>query len=198
MALFRVEANAARFNASARRMAMAELPEDMFIAAVKEAVAADARWFPPVDGGALYLRPFMFASEVFLGVKPAAEYQFLVITSPVGNYFKSGAPAISLWVSEDYTHAAPGGTGAAKCGGNYASSLVAQREAIAKGHDQVVFLHAAEQRWIEELGGMNMVFGFDDRSLRPPPLTGRLLPGITRAENIQLSKHEGLTVGRGR
>src|SRR3546814_10979675 len=83
-------------------MAMAERPEDMFIAAVKEAVAADARWFPPVDGGALYLRPFMFASEVFLGVKPAAEYQFLVITSPVGNYFRSGAPAISLWVSEDY------------------------------------------------------------------------------------------------
>src|SRR3546814_3012513 len=114
MALFRVEANAARFNASARRMAMAELPEEMFIAAVKEAVAADASWFPPLDGGALYLRPFMFASEVFLGVKPASEYQFLVITSPVGNYFKSGAPAISLWVSEDHTRAAPGGTGAAR------------------------------------------------------------------------------------
>src|SRR3546814_15300222 len=118
-------------------MAMAERPEDMFIAAVKEAVAADARWFPPVDGGALYLRPFMFASEVFLGVKPAAEYQFLVITSPVGNYFKSGAPAISLWVSEDYTRAAPGGTGAAKCGGHYPSTLVAQRQALRNGRAPV-------------------------------------------------------------
>ena len=194
MALFRVEANAARFNASARRMAMAELPEELFIAAVKEAVAADAAWFPPVDGGALYLRPFMFASEVFLGVKPASEYQFLVITSPVGNYFKSGAPAISLWVSEDYTRAAPGGTGAAKCGGNYASSLVAQREAIAKGHDQVVFLDAAERRWIEELGGMNMFFVMGDGSIVTPPLTGTILPGITRDAIITLAKDAGLTV----
>lgn len=194
MALFRVEANAARFNASARRMAMAELPEELFIAAVKEAVAADAHWFPPVDGGALYLRPFMFASEVFLGVKPASEYQFLVITSPVGNYFKSGAPAISLWVSEDYTRAAPGGTGAAKCGGNYAASLVAQREAIAQGHDQVVFLDAAEHRWIEELGGMNMFFVFDDGSIVTPPLTGTILPGITRDAIITLARDAGLSV----
>ncbi|MDR6834446.1 MULTISPECIES: branched-chain amino acid aminotransferase [unclassified Sphingopyxis] len=194
MALFRVEANAARFNASARRMAMAEMPEELFIAAVKAAVAADAAWFPPVDGGALYLRPFMFASEVFLGVKPAAEYQFLVITSPVGNYFKSGAPAISLWVSEDYTRAAPGGTGAAKCGGNYASSLIAQREAIAKGHDQVVFLDAAEHRWIEELGGMNMFFVMGDGSIVTPPLTGTILPGITRDAIITLARDAGLTV----
>src|SRR3546814_9280731 len=98
-------------------MAMAELPEELFIAAVKEIVATDAGWFPQVEGAALYLRPFMYASEVFLGVKPAAEYHFLVIASPVGNYFKSGAPAVSLWVSEDYTRAAPGGTGAANCGG---------------------------------------------------------------------------------
>src|SRR3546814_9878973 len=103
MALFRVSANAARFNESARRMAMAELPEDLFVAAVKEIVAADANWFPPVAGGALYLRPFMYASEVFLGVKPASEYHFLVIASPVGTYFTSGAPAVSRWVSEDYT-----------------------------------------------------------------------------------------------
>ena len=194
MALFRVDANAARFNASARRMAMAELPEELFIAAVKEAVAADAHWFPPVDGGALYLRPFMFASEVFLGVKPAAEYQFLVIVSPFGNYFRLGASAISLWVAEDYTRAAPGGTGAAKCGGNYASSLIAQREAIAKGHDQVVFLDAAEHRWIEELGGMNMFFVFDDGSIVTPPLTGTILPGITRDTIITLAKDAGLTV----
>ena len=194
MALFRAEANAARFNASARRMAMAELPEDLFIGAVKEIVAADAGWFPRVYVAALYLRPFMYASEVFLGVKPASEYHFLVIASPAGNYFKSGAPAVSLWVSEDYTRAAPGGTGAAKCGGNYAASLIAQREAIAKGHDQVVFLDAAEHRWIEELGGMNMFFVFADGSIVTPPLTGTILPGITRDAIITLAKDAGLTV----
>src|SRR5690606_23288664 len=198
MALFRVEANAARFNASARRMAMAELPEELFIAAVKEIVRVDANWFPQVAGGALYLRPFMYASEVFLGVKPSAEYHFLVIASPVGNYFKSGAPAISLWVSEDYTRAAPGGTGAAKCGGNYASSLVAQREAIAKGHDQVVFLDAAEHKWIEELGGMNLFFVFDDGRIVTPPLTGTILPGITRDSLITLAREEGLDVAEER
>jgi branched-chain amino acid aminotransferase len=194
MALFRVQANAARFNASARRMAMAELPEEMFIAAVREIVRADAHWFPPVDGGALYLRPFMYASEAFLGVKPASEYHFLVIASPAGNYFKGGAPAVSLWVSDHYTRAAPGGTGAAKCGGNYAASLVAQSEAIAKGHDQVVFLDAAEHRWIEELGGMNMFFVMDDGSLVTPPLTGTILPGITRDALITLAREAGLTV----
>ena len=194
MALFRVEANAARFNASARRMAMAEIPEELFIGAVKAAVEADADWFPPVAGGALYLRPFMYASEVFLGVKPASEYHFLVIVSPVGNYFKSGAPAVSLWVSEHYTRAAPGGTGAAKCGGNYAASLIAQQEAIAKGHDQVVFLDAAEHRWIEELGGMNMFFVFDDGSIVTPPLTGTILPGITRDAIITLARDADLTV----
>ncbi|HET6538748.1 MAG TPA: branched-chain amino acid aminotransferase [Sphingopyxis sp.] len=194
MALFRPEANAARFNESARRMAMAEIPEDMFLEAVKALVAVDKNWFPPVDGGALYLRPFMYASEVFLGVKPASEYHFLVIASPVGNYFKSGAPAVSLWVSEDYTRAAPGGTGAAKCGGNYAASLIAQQEAIAQGHDQVVFLDATEKRWIEELGGMNMFFVFDDGSIITPPLSGTILPGITRDAIITLARGAGLTV----
>lgn len=194
MGLFRAEANAARFNDSARRMAMAEIPEELFLAAIREIVHADAAWFPPVDGGALYLRPFMYASEVFLGVKPAAEYHFLVIVSPVGNYFKSGAPAVSLWVSEDYSRAAPGGTGAAKCGGNYAASLVAQQEAIAKGHDQVVFLDAAENRWIEELGGMNLFFVFDDGSIITPPLSGTILPGITRDSIITLARDAGLTV----
>lgn len=194
MALFRVAANAQRFRASARRMAMAELPDDLFITAVEELVRADADWFPPVDGGALYLRPFMFASEVFLGVKPAAEYQFLVIASPVGAYFKSGAPAISLMVSDDYTRAAPGGTGAAKCGGNYAASLIAQREASAQGYDQVVFLDAAERRWIEELGGMNMFFVFADGSVATPPLTGSILPGITRDTIMTLARDAGLAV----
>ncbi|NCU12455.1 MAG: branched-chain amino acid aminotransferase [Sphingomonadaceae bacterium] len=193
MALFRPEANAARFNASARRLAMPELPEALFIAAIEELVRADAGWFPTVEGGSLYLRPFMIATEAFLGVRPAKAYKFIVIASPAGNYFKSGAPAVSIWVS-DYTRAAPGGTGAAKCGGNYAASLVPTAEAFAKGHDQVLFLDAAEHRWIEELGGMNLFFAFADGSLLTPPLTGTILPGITRDSLITLAREEGLTV----
>lgn len=194
VALFRPDANAARFAASAERLAMPALPDALFIGAIRELVLADRDWFPSVEGGSLYLRPFMFASEAFLGVRPAKEYTFLVIASPVGNYFKSGAPAVSIWVSEDYTRAAPGGTGAAKCGGNYAASLVPQAEAIERGHDQVVFLDAAEHRWIEELGGMNLFFVFDDGTLITPPLTGTILPGITRDSLMALAREEGLAV----
>ncbi|HVR91306.1 MAG TPA: branched-chain amino acid aminotransferase [Novosphingobium sp.] len=193
-ALFRPEANARRFNVSALRLAMPALPEELFIESVRQLVAADHDWFPPVEGGSLYLRPFMFASEVFLGVRPAKQYKFLVIASPAGNYFKSGAPAVSIWVSRDYTRAAPGGTGAAKCGGNYAASLVPMAEAIAQGHDQVVFLDAAEHRWIEELGGMNLFFVFADGTLVTPPLSGTILPGITRDSLLDLARDEGLTV----
>ncbi len=194
ISLFRPDQNARRFNASAQRLAMPEIPEDTFIDAVKELVKADADWFPSVEGGSLYLRPFMFASEPFLGVRPAKEYKFLVIASPAGNYFKSGSPAVSIWVSSDYTRAAPGGTGAAKCGGNYAASLVPQAEAIERGHDQVVFLDAVEKKWIEELGGMNLFFVFDDGTLITPPLGGTILPGITRDALITLAREEGLTV----
>ena len=192
--LFRPQANAARFNASALRLAMPEMPEELFIEGIRQIVLADREWFPDIEGGSLYLRPFMFASEAFLGVRPAQEYKFLVIASPAGNYFKSGAPAISIWVSEDYTRAAPGGTGAAKCGGNYAASLVPQAEAIARGHDQVVFLDAAERKWIEELGGMNLFFVFADGTLITPPLGGTILPGITRASLLEMAADEGLTV----
>lgn len=197
ISLFRPEANAARFNASARRLAMPELPEDLFVEAVRQQVMADKDWFPSVEGGSLYLRPFMFASEAFLGVRPAREYKFLVIASPAGNYFKSGAPAVSIWVS-DYTRAAPGGTGAAKCGGNYAASLVPTAEAFARGHDQVLFLDAAERKWVEELGGMNLFFVFDDGSILTPELTGTILPGITRSSLLTLAAEEGLTVREGR
>lgn len=194
MALFRPDANAARFRASAQRMAMAELPDAIFIESVKALVRADADWFPDVEGGSIYLRPFMIASEVFLGVKPSAEYLYLVIASPVGAYFKADTPAISLWVSRDYTRAAPGGTGAAKCGGNYATSLVAQAAAIKMGYDQVVYLDAVERRWVEELGGMNLFFVFEDGSLQTPPLGGTILPGITRDALLTLARDEGLTV----
>ncbi|WP_374280282.1 branched-chain amino acid aminotransferase [Novosphingobium sp.] len=193
MALFRPDANARRFNASAKRLAMPELPEDLFVEAIHQLVRADKDWFPTVEGGSLYLRPFMIATEAFLGVRPAKQYKFLVIASPAGNYFKSGAPAVSIWVS-DYTRAAPGGTGAAKCGGNYAASLVPTAEAFAQGHDQVLFLDAAEHKWIEELGGMNLFFVFADGSLITPPLTGTILPGITRDSLLTLAREEGLNV----
>jgi branched-chain amino acid aminotransferase len=193
-ALFRADANARRFRNSARRLAMAELPEELFLESIRRLVEIDRDWIPESDGGSLYLRPFMVASEVFLGVKPSAEYIYMVIASSVGAYFKGGAPAVTLWASRNYTRAAPGGTGDAKCGGNYAASLLAQSEAIREGCDQVVFLDAAERRWIEELGGMNIFFVFDDGSLVTPPLAGTILPGITRDSLITLARGMGLTV----
>ncbi|WP_336966528.1 branched-chain amino acid aminotransferase [Sphingobium aquiterrae] len=193
-ALFRPEANARRFAESATRMAMPVLPEDVFIESVRQLVEIDRAWIPSGEGGALYLRPFMFASEVFLGVRPAHEYLYLVIASSVGAYFKGGAKAITIWVSQDYTRAAPGGTGAAKCGGNYAASLVAQAQAIEKGCDQVAFLDAVERRWVEELGGMNLFFVFDDGTMVTPPLSGTILPGITRDSILTLARDQGITV----
>lgn len=190
--LFRPDANARRFRDSADRMAMAQLPEDVFIDAVEQLVRIDAAWIPGGEGS-LYLRPFMIASEVFLGVKPSAEYIFAVIASPVGSYFKGGPAPVSIFVSEHYTRAAIGGTGAVKCGGNYAASLRAQAEAIEHGCDQVVFLDALERRYVEELGGMNVFFSFDDGSLLTPPL-GTILPGITRDSIIKLARDAGKQV----
>ncbi|MDC0887057.1 branched-chain amino acid aminotransferase [Altererythrobacter sp.] len=191
--LFRPEENARRFNRSADRLAMPHLPEDLFLQAIRELLAADKDWFPTVEGGSLYLRPFMIATEAFLGVRPAKQYKFMVIASPAGNYFKSGAKAVSIWLS-DYTRAAPGGTGAAKCGGNYAASLVPTGQAFANGHDQVLFLDAVERKWVEELGGMNLFFVMDDGTVITPPLTGTILPGITRDSLITLLREEGLSV----
>jgi branched-chain amino acid aminotransferase len=136
----------------------------------------------------------MIASEALLGMKPSSEYLYCVVAAPVGAYFKGGASAVTLWVSENYTRAAPGGTGAAKCGGNYASSLAAQAEAVREGCDQVVFLDAVQRRWVEELGGMNVFFVFDDGSLQTPPLTGTILPGVTRDSLIVLARDMGLKV----
>jgi branched-chain amino acid aminotransferase len=193
IALFRPEQNARRFQASAARLAMPELPEAVFLQAIDELVKIDAAWIP-ADEGSLYLRPFMFATEAFLGVRPSYEYLFLVIASSVGSYFKGGAKAVTVWLSDRYTRAAEGGTGAAKCGGNYAASLLAQAEAIEHGCDQVVFLDAAQHRWVEELGGMNVFFVLDDGSLITPPLSGTILPGITRDSIITLARGEGRTV----
>ena len=192
--LFRPDANARRFRASAERMAMVPLPEPMFLDAVRKLVITERDWIPSIPGGSLYLRPFMVATEVFLGVKPSSDYLFGVIASSVGAYFKGEVPAVSLWVSQEYTRAAPGGTGAAKCGGNYAASLMAQAEATRRGHDQVLFLDAVERRWIEELGGMNIFFVFDDGSISTPPLGGTILAGITRDSIIRLARDRGLVV----
>ena len=191
-ALFRPRDNARRFQASARRMAMPELPEELFLESVRALVRTDKDWIPDGADGALYLRPFMFASESFLGVRPAGEYLYAVVASSVGPYFKGGAPAVTLWATREYSRAAPGGTGAAKCGGNYAASLIAQAEATRQGCDQVVFLDAIERRWVEELGGMNIFFVFDDGSIATPPLGGTILAGITRDSILRLAADLGL------
>lgn len=193
-ALFRASENARRFRESAERLSMAPLPEAMFLESIRALVRADRDWIPEGDGASLYLRPFMFASETFLGVRPAHEYLYMVIASPAGAYFKGGAPSVTLWTSDQYTRAARGGTGAAKCGGNYAASLVAQAEAIEQGCDQVVFLDAVENRYVEELGGMNVFFVFEDGSIQTPPLSGTILPGITRDSLLTLARDAGVTV----
>ena len=193
-ALFRPEANARRFARSAIRMAMPPLPEDMFLESVRALVRADRDWIPATEDGSLYLRPFMIANGSFLGMRPSTEFIYAVIASSVGAYFKGNTPAVSLWVTREYVRAAPGGTGEAKCGGNYAGSLVAQAEAIRNGCDQVVFLDAVERRWVEELGGMNVFFVFADGSIQTPPLDGTILHGVTRDSILRLARDMGLTV----
>jgi branched-chain amino acid aminotransferase len=194
VAMFRPDANAARFAQSAQRMAMPQLPVETFLQSLHELIRIDRSWLPTSDEGSLYLRPFAYASEVFLGVRPSMEYLYLVIASPVGPYFSGGVKPVSVWVTPDYTRAAPGGTGAAKCGGNYAAGLSAQAEAIENGCDQVVYLDAVERKYIDELGGMNVFFVLDDGSLVTPPLTGTILPGITRDSVIKLAGRDGRKV----
>jgi branched-chain amino acid aminotransferase len=191
---FRPYDNARRFGRSAHRLALPVLPEDLFVAASDELVGIDQDWVPREVEKSLYLRPFMFASEVLIGVRPADEVLFLLIAFPSGAYFPQGIKPVTIWLSEDYTRAAPGGTGAAKCAGNYAASLIAQQEAIAEGCDQVVFLDAVERRWVEELGGMNLFFVFDDGSMVTPELTGTILEGITRESLIVLAGEQGTKV----
>jgi branched-chain amino acid aminotransferase len=184
---FRPEENAARMVRSSKRLALPELPVGDFIASVDALVRADQRWVPePAGEKSLYVRPFMFASETFLGVRPSQHVTYMVIASPAGAYFAKGVRPVSIWLSEDYTRAGRGGMGAAKTGGNYASSLVAQAEAIDEGCDQVVFLDAAEGRYVEELGGMNLYFVQDDGTIVTPATSGTILEGITRSSIIEL------------
>jgi branched-chain amino acid aminotransferase len=192
--MFRPEANAARFRRSAERMAMAPLPDELFLASLEELIRVDQAWIPTDEDGSLYLRPIMYASEAFLGVRPAAEYLYLVIACPVGSYFKGGVKPVAVWASRDYTRAAPGGTGAAKCGGNYAASLSAQAQAIEHGYEQVVFLDAVHRRYVDELGGMNAFFVYDDGTLVTPPCAGTILEGITRDSVMTLARENGMKV----
>src|SRR4051794_21571443 len=194
VSMFRPDANAARFAQSAQRMAMPQLPQATFLESLRQIIRIDRQWIPETEEGSLYLRPFAYATEVFLGVRPATEYLYLVIASPVGAYFSGGVKPVSVWVTPDFTRAAPGGTGAAKCGGNYAAGLSAQAEAIENGCDQVVYLDAVERKHIDELGGMNVFFVLDDGPLVPPPLTGTILPGITRDSVIKLAGRAGRKV----
>ncbi|MBW1604449.1 branched-chain amino acid aminotransferase [Streptomyces sp. JJ66] len=201
VAMFRPEANAARFQRSARRLAMPELPVETFVEACELLIRQDAAWVPGSGEESLYLRPFMFAAEVGLGVRPANEYLFVVIASPAGPYFPRGVKPVSVWLSEEYVRAAPGGMGEAKTGGNYAGSLVAQAEAAQQGCDQVVWLDATERRWVEEMGGMNLYFvrgsGADARIVTPA-LTGTLLPGITRDSLLGIAADLGYGTEEGR
>ena len=191
---FRPEANAERMQRSCRRLALPQLGVDDFVGSLRALVEVDKAWVPAVGTGetSLYLRPFMFASEAFLGVRPAAAVTYAVIASPAGAYFSGGLKPVTLWISQDYARAGAGGTGAAKCGGNYASSLAGQLEGIEHGCDQAVFLDSGTHTYIEELGGMNLFFVTSDGKLVTPELTGTILEGITRSSILELAKELGL------
>lgn len=196
--LFRPEANAERMARSSHRLALPVLPTDDFIAAVEALVSVDQRWVPAAEGEkSLYLRPFMFASERFLGVRPSQHVTFMVIASPAGAYFSGGIKPVNLWLTTEYSRAGRGGMGAAKTGGNYASSLVAQQEAYAHGCDQVVFLDSQEGAYVEELGGMNLYFVLRDGSVATPA-TGTILEGITRSSIIEILRGMGREVSERR
>ncbi|QGZ38595.1 branched-chain amino acid aminotransferase [Pseudoduganella flava] len=194
VSLFRPEANWERFNRSAHRLAMPAIPQDVFIGAAEALVALDQAWVPSGSGESLYLRPFMIATDPFLGVRPSDEYLFLIIASPAGEYFPQGLKPVSVWASKEYVRAAPGGTGEAKCAGNYAASLLAQAEAKDHGCDQVIWLDAIQRELIEEMGGMNLFFVYRDGGepvIVTPALTGTLLPGITRLTLLSLAADLG-------
>ncbi|WP_406309632.1 branched-chain amino acid aminotransferase [Streptomyces sp. NBC_00623] len=198
VATFRPEANAERFQRSAHRLAMPELPVETFIEACDVLVQQDKAWVPAHGGEeSLYLRPFMIASEVGLGVKPANEYLFIVIASPAGAYFPGGVKPVSIWLSENRVRAVPGGMGDAKTGGNYAASLLAQAEAAEKGCEQVAYLDAVEHKWVEELGGMNLYFVYGDKIVTPA-LTGSLLAGVTRDSLLRVARDLGYESEEGR
>ncbi len=192
--MFRPAFNAARFNASARRMALPELPVNDFVASMVDVVRAAPEWVPSTPGSSLYLRPFMFASEAFLGVHAADRVSYYMIASPVGPYFSQGLAPVNIWVTRDYHRAGPGGTGAAKTAGNYAASLLPQREAAERGFDQVCFLDARTSTALEELGGMNVFVVDANGEVTTPALSGTILEGNTRSAVIRVLRDQGMVV----
>lgn len=198
IAAFRPDENARRFQRSAQRIAMPELPEADFLESLRELIGVDKAWVPEAGESSLYLRPFMISTETSLGVnRPANSYLYMVIASPAGSYFSGGVKPVTVWLGHEYVRAAPGGTGAAKFAGNYAASFVAQAQAVENGCDQVVWLDAVERRAVEEMGGMNLFFVFgsgSDARLVTPELSGSLLPGVTRSSLLRLGADLGLAV----
>jgi branched-chain amino acid aminotransferase len=198
---FRPRANAARFNRSAIRMAMPLLPEEIFIQAIELLVTQDREWVPAAAEQSLYLRPFMIATHVGLGVsRPSSEYLFAVIASPAGAYFSGGMQPVSVWVAQDYIRAAAGGTGEAKTGGNYAGGFVGQLQAVEHGCEQVVWLDATERRWVDELGGMNLFFVYGSgphARIMTPAVNGTLLPGIIRESLLIMAADLGIPAEEG-
>jgi len=193
ISLFRPEANAKRFAKSAARIALPEMPVDFFVKTVEELVKQEKDWVPKKIGESLYLRPFLIATEVGLGVRPSNHATYVLIATPAAAYFNA-AKAVTVWISTEYVRAALGGTGEAKCGGNYAASLLAQKQAAQEGCDQVVYIDAKERKWVEEMGGMNLYFikgSGKEATIMTPKLTGTLLPGITRDSILTLANDLG-------
>lgn len=193
VALFRPEMNARRFNQSAVRMCLPEVPEELFLQGIEQLVALERDWIPTAEGTSLYIRPTMIAVEPFLGVHPSSHNYFYVILSPVGAYYAAGFNPINIMVEDHYVRAVAGGTGDAKTGGNYAASLKAGEEAKQKGYAQVLWLDGKERRFIEEVGAMNMFFAYGNHIITAP-LTGSILSGVTRDSVLKLAPTLGYTV----
>jgi len=193
IALFRPEMNSRRFNRSADRICMPEVPEALFLNGIEQLVKLEKEWVPGSPGTSLYIRPTMIAVEPVLGVKPSDHYYFFVILSPVGAYYAAGFNPVRIMVEDKYVRAVPGGTGDAKTGGNYAVSLKAALEAKKKGFEQVLWLDGAQHRYVEEVGSMNMFFAYGDLVVTAP-LTGSILNGITRDSVIKLAEPLGFQV----
>ena len=193
IALFRPELNAHRLNQSNARLCMPEVPEDLFIKAIETLVKYEQDWIPDEFEHSLYIRPFMFATEAGVGVHPSKQYKFIIILSPVSSYYPEGVNPVKIWVEDEYVRAVIGGTGFTKCGGNYASSIVAERKAKEHGYTQVLWLDGIHRRYIEEVGTMNAMFVIDNKVITAP-LHGSILPGVTRNSIIHLLKDWGITV----
>lgn len=188
--LFRANKNAARLNASADRMGMPNFPEKLFVEGLKQLVDLERNWIPPTDGSALYLRPFMYADEPFIGMRAATHFKFIIMASPAGPFFSK---RIKLWAEKQYIRAANGGTGEAKAAGNYAAAIRPTELAKAKGYDQVLWLDAAEHKYIQEVGTMNIFFKIDGKFITPIR-DGSILDGITRLSVIDVLRDKGYDV----